>query len=250
MISKSLGGNKVRYLNILNNDIKFSGNRYSYSFIKISNKEKKTIKLNFFTIFVLSKNIQSNFLINGKKIKIDKGDCVNFYNYGLTNISSEKGSICLLISGVKKKKNGKTRLEIIKKDNLYTVKKPWGYEKWLNGRGKYYAFKKIFLKSSFKTSLQYHRFKCETNLLYTGTAQLVYKKNKKVHNNKVRNKDLKKQNLKFVSEIFVKPSTLHRIIAKTNIQLFETSTPHLDDVIRVSDDRKRPSGLIKSEHKN
>ena len=92
--------------------------------------------------------------------------------------------------------------------------------------------------------------KCETNLLYTGTAQLVYKKNKKVHNNKVRNKDLKKQNLKFVSEIFVKPSTLHRIIAKTNIQLFETSTPHLDDVIRVSDDRKRPSGLIKSEHKN
>ena len=98
--------------------------------------------------------------------------------------------------------------------------------------------------------MQYHRYKSETNLLYYGTAQLVYKNNKKIHNKKVGDKDLKKCNLKFVSEIFVKPNTLHRIVAKTDIHLFETSTPHLDDVIRVSDDLNRPSGLIKSEHKN
>ena len=35
----------------------------------------------------------------------------------------------------------------------------------------------------------------------------------------------------------------------SNITLFETSTPHLDDVIRVSDDLNRVNGLIKSEHK-
>ena len=84
--------------------------------------------------------------------------------------------------------------------------------------------------------------------MFSGKAQLVYKINKRIHNKKVQNKDLKKENLKFVSEIFVKPNTLHRIIAKTIIQLFETSTPPLDDVIRVSDDKNRPSGLIKLEH--
>lgn len=247
MITKNLGGNRARYLNVLRGNIKFSGSKYKYSHININDKEKK-IKLNYFTVYVLSKKNKSQLLINKKVIKINEGDCINFYNQKINRFSSQSGDIKLLISGVKKNKKEKKRIELIKKNKLYTVKKPWGYEKWLNGRGKYYAFKKIFLKSSFKTSLQYHRYKCETNLLFSGKAQLVYKINKRIHNKKVQNKDLKKENLKFVSEIFVKPNTLHRIIAKTNIQLFETSTPHLDDVIRVSDDKNRPSGLIKLEH--
>ena len=36
---------------------------------------------------------------------------------------------------------------------------------------------------------------------------------------------------------------------KTNIKLFEVSTPNLSDVIRLSDDTNRPSGKIVAEHK-
>ena len=50
--------------------------------------------------------------------------------------------------------------------------------------------KKIFLKKNFKTSLQYHNYKMETNLLFSGKANLVYKKNKKVNNNVVQKSDL------------------------------------------------------------
>ena len=54
MITKNLGGNKARYLNVLRSNIKFSGSKYNYSHIKINDKEKE-IKLNYFTVFVLSK---------------------------------------------------------------------------------------------------------------------------------------------------------------------------------------------------
>ena len=85
-------------------------------------------------------------------------------------------------------------------------------------------------------------------MLFSGKAQLVYKNNKRIHNKKVQNKDLKKENLRFVSEIFVKPNIYIELLQK-NIQLFETSTPHLDDVIiLVFYDKNRPSGLIKLKH--
>ena len=37
-------------------------------------------------------------------------------------------------------------IRITKKNNIYKVNKPWGYELWLNGRHKNYSFKKYFLK--------------------------------------------------------------------------------------------------------
>ena len=43
-------------------------------------------------------------------------------------------------------------------------------------------------------------------------------------------------------------NNIHRIKANSQTTLFEVSTPHLDDVIRVSDDTNRVSGRIKSEH--
>ena len=49
--------------------------------------------------------------------------------------------------------------------------------------------------------------------------------------------------------ITIKPNTIHRIKALTNLILYEASTPELDDVIRISDDSDRKHGLIKKEHK-
>jgi hypothetical protein len=47
----------------------------------------------------------------------------------------------------------------------------------------------------------------------------------------------------------VKPFAIHRIEAKTNIVLFEASTPHLNDVIRILDDTNREDGRINFEHR-
>ena len=80
-------------------------------------------------------------------------------------------------------------------------------------------------------------------------ANLIYKKNKKINNKYVQKKDLGVKKINPISSIFVEPKVLHRIQALSNITLFETSTPHLDDVVRVSDDLNRVNGLISSEHK-
>ena len=51
------------------------------------------------------------------------------------------------------------------------------------------------------------------------------------------NEDIKKRFIKSPSIIDVNPKTIHRIEAITDLILFETSTPHLDDVIRLQDDK-------------
>ena len=133
------------------------------------------------------------------------------------------------------------------------MKKPWGYEQWLTGvRNKNFAFKKIFLKKGTKTSLQYHVNKIETNFLYNGQAKLHFidkkipllKKNFIKIINSIKTKKITNNSI-----INVKPNTIHRLEAITNLILFEVSSPHLSDVVRISDDSNRPDGKIKDEHK-
>ena len=53
---------------------------------------------------------KSQLLINKKVIKINEGDCINFYNHKINRFSSRSGDIKLLISGVKKNKKEKKEL--------------------------------------------------------------------------------------------------------------------------------------------
>jgi quercetin dioxygenase-like cupin family protein len=46
----------------------------------------------------------------------------------------------------------------------------------------------------------------------------------------------------------IHPETQHRILAKTDLEMLEVSTPEVDDVIRIEDDSNRPSGKIDFEH--
>jgi len=241
--------------NLLNDNYKFTKNlifsdaKYKYSFYILKRGEVLNINLNYFSIYILKKNKNVKLTINEKLIKIEKEDCINFYNHPKNEIKSTSGIVKILVSGVKKKTNEKKHYKIIKKTEIYEVQKPWGNEKWINGRGKFYAFKKIFLKKNFKTSLQYHNYKMETNLLMSGVANLVYKKSRNIENKLVKANDLGVKKINAIASIFVEPKVLHRIQAISNITLFETSTPHLDDVVRVSDDQNRVNGLIRSEHK-
>ena len=150
---------------------------------------------------------------------------------------------------MKLKSKIKKKIKFKKINNVYTVKKPWGLERWINGYESLFAFKEILINRGHRTSLQFHEKKIESNFLIEGKASLVFKKNSKVKNLHVKKKDLSRNLIKAPSVINVSPPGLHRMIAKTKIRLLEVSSPHLDDVIRVQDDAKRTSGKISSEHR-
>ena len=141
-------------------------------------------------------------------------------------------------------------------DNHKKVKKPWGYELWIVWLKDYHVLKKIFLKKDFKTSLQYHQKKFETNYIQIGKAKII----NNFHLDNVNNPNttgvdydhLLKNYSKDVDAPFsftVKPHEVHRIFSIEDCTSYEVSTPQLDDVIRLQDDAKRESGRIFSEHK-
>ena len=99
--------------------------------------------------------------------------------------------------------------------------------------------KKIHINKGFKTSLQSHLYKTETNMVIEGKALVV-----------LENKDGGLDYVEYqVGEGWcVPPNKKHRIIAEEDFTLIEVSTPHLDDVIRHEDDSNRPNGKIITEH--
>ena len=136
---------------------------------------------------------------------------------------------------------------IVRANEHYRVVKPWGEELWIAGQEHPYCLKDISINAGHQTSLQYHEFKHETNVVYFGVATLVTKKTD-VPNDAALSEDLQHTNVSAFGVIDVPPGTLHRIVANTDITLIEASTPHLDDVIRVQDDAHRGNGRVDSEH--
>ena len=141
-------------------------------------------------------------------------------------------------------------------NNHKKVSKPWGYELWIIWLKDYHVFKKIFLKKDFKTSLQYHKKKFETNYIQIGKAKIINNFHLDNVNNpntaEVDYKDLLKNYSKDVNAPFsftVRPNEVHRILSLEDCTTYEVSTPQLDDVIRLQDDANRESGRILSEHK-
>jgi len=146
-------------------------------------------------------------------------------------------------------------------DDIKVVKKPWGHEKWIaSGSPDFqYALKEIVLLSGNKSSLQFHKYKEETNYIQTGKGLLhlsdlwidadkfltgSYTKDELIHYKKsVRTVEIGP------GDVFhVKPGFIHRVEAITDLTMIESSTIELDDVIRIDDDTSRPSGKIESEH--
>lgn len=142
---------------------------------------------------------------------------------------------------------GAAAITVTRANDLYRVVKPWGYELWLNGEHPAYAFKKIFVRAGNRTSLQYHYFKKETNFLLEGRSRLYYSEDgmAAMHS---RPFEVTAVDLAAPCTIDVPPGTLHRLEALTDIVLYESSTPHLNDVIRVTDDAGRADGRVAAEH--
>lgn len=129
------------------------------------------------------------------------------------------------------------------------VDKPWGHEIWLTGDpSSIFAFKRISLKAGSKTSLQYHKFKRETNFVISGLAKFYFNQNIQISPDDFLISDIKSIKLKgpFVADVF--PNLIHRLEAVEDLLLYEVSTPELDDVIRLADDAARSNGRVESEH--
>lgn len=140
------------------------------------------------------------------------------------------------------------------------VKKHWGHELWIaDGVGTPYALKRILFKAGNRTSLQVHEYKFETNYVLNGTGILHLSKQpldiQSFLSNGMTAAQVEEYEKTFdVLDLHegvtfnVAPGYVHRVIAKTDLEFMEVSTPELDDVIRLQDDQGRTHGRISYEH--
>jgi len=99
--------------------------------------------------------------------------------------------------------------------------------------------KKLYIKKGTRTSFQYHHEKVETNFLIQGTVEAWFEDKKGVIDVKI---------LKAGAIWSIPAGVKHRIVTLEDIVLMESSTPEVDDVIRIEDDTLRGDGRIQNEH--
>lgn len=109
-----------------------------------------------------------------------------------------------------------------------TVPKPWGHEKiW--ARSARYVGKIIHINAGHELSVQFHRKKDETIHLLSG--EIVYRVQRDP-SDKDRLDDVR---LRIGESYRIAPGTVHQMVAVTDCDVLEVSTPEVDDVVRLSD---------------
>ena len=106
-----------------------------------------------------------------------------------------------------------------------TIDKPWGHE-LLWAQTADYAGKVLHIKRGHKLSLQYHERKDETILLYAGSMLLVLED---------ETGRLEEIPMTAGQAYHIPAGRQHRMIAVDDCEVFEVSTNHLEDVVRVDD---------------
>jgi mannose-6-phosphate isomerase len=104
------------------------------------------------------------------------------------------------------------------------VEKPWGYElHW--AKTDRYVGKVIHITRGHALSLQYHRRKDETIFLWSGKLLFELQEGDK----------LVAREMAPGERVHVPPTVVHRMTAIEDCDVFEVSTPELDDVVRLED---------------
>ncbi len=116
-------------------------------------------------------------------------------------------------------------------DRPKRVEKPWGHEIWWAQTEKYVG-KLLHVKAGHQLSLQFHRQKDETIHLWSGELTLVLDEGQGLAEHRMRPGESYR----------VKPLTRHRMVAVTDCDILEVSTPEVDDVVRLEDVYGRASG--------
>jgi mannose-6-phosphate isomerase len=110
-------------------------------------------------------------------------------------------------------------------DRPRRVEKPWGHELWWAHTERYVG-KLLHVKGGHQLSLQYHVKKDETIHLFSGELKLVLDED---------GLGLTEHALRAGESYHVRPGTKHRMIAITDCDILEASTPEVDDVVRLED---------------
>lgn len=216
-----------------------------YRYESIFLLENTTFRISYKSVLLFYyEGTGANIKVDGKKKPLEVGDVI-FSGEKDFEIEAVKTSLFFIVSSSTFSGN---YFELIKKYELKIVSKPWGKETWINHPDQDFSLKEIHINPGTQTSLQYHRFKTETNLVFSGEALLYYKLNDVVKIDEVTLKDLGKLNLSRGDVIHIVPYNLHRLEAITGLTLLEASTTQLDDVIRIHDNFNRDNGRIESEH--
>jgi mannose-6-phosphate isomerase len=104
------------------------------------------------------------------------------------------------------------------------VEKPWGYELiWAHTER--YVGKLLHVKQGHKLSYQFHNKKDETIHLQSGELLFVVDEGQ----------GPVELRMKPGESYHIKPLTKHRMVAITDCDILEVSTPELDDVVRLED---------------
>jgi mannose-6-phosphate isomerase-like protein (cupin superfamily) len=106
------------------------------------------------------------------------------------------------------------------------VEKPWGHE-LIWAETELYVGKLLFVRAGHALSLQYHEVKDESWYIQSGTARLEL--------GKVGEEGMTELDIKPGDTFRYVPGTVHRVTATTDLTIFEVSTPHLEDVVRLED---------------
>ena len=104
------------------------------------------------------------------------------------------------------------------------VDKPWGYE-IIWAETPRYVGKVLHINAGQKLSRQYHNLKDETFLVQKGAMDLEVG----------QAPDLKTIRMDEGATFHCAPKTIHRMVAVTDVDVVEVSTPELDDVVRLED---------------
>ena len=112
------------------------------------------------------------------------------------------------------------------------VTKPWGHE-IIWAVTKDYVGKILFIKAGHQLSLQFHKVKEETIYIQSGEMRFVIEN---------EHGQLEEVLLTKGKSHHILPNRKHRMIAVTDVEVFEVSTPHLDDVVRLEDSYGRVGG--------
>ena len=104
------------------------------------------------------------------------------------------------------------------------VEKPWGYELWWAQTDRYVG-KLIHVNKGHALSLQYHDRKDETIFVHAGKILFETKEGDALRGREMGPGDA----------VRVTPPTIHRMTALEDADIFEVSTPEVDDVVRLED---------------
>jgi len=111
------------------------------------------------------------------------------------------------------------------KNHIRRVDKPWGYELiWAETSD--YVGKILHINKGHKLSLQYHEVKEETIYVSSGSMLFLFEDEAGV----VQEIPLRQGECHHIPT-----GRKHRMIATEDCDVFEVSTPHLDDVVRLED---------------